>query len=170
VSDGQIVLDAQLLTDAPSVADEFRKRSYRELGLAFDIEEMPKKQGEPIRFYGWRDGLAIHRLFNRLSAERVGQPIKRNAKFFVSFQELSQMGEKCRIVLDAYEVSERKGDRTGALLVPQPSITTLIGSGYRYDPSSYRNEIRRAVRLVDILSGIPSAKAAGYYYSWFTWI
>lgn len=168
--DGLVVLDAQLLTDNQSVADEFRKRSYKELGLAFDVEGTPRKQDGLVRFYGWRDGLAIHRLFNRLSAERDGQPVKRNAKFFVSFPELCQIGEKCRMVLDAYEVSERKGDRTGALLVPRPSLKTLIGSGYRYDPSSYRNEIGRAVRLVDILSGIPSAKTAGYYYSWFTWI
>lgn len=169
MSDGRIVLEAELLTDNPMVAGEFRRRSYKDLGLAFDLESPPKAKGEPVRFYGWRAGLAVHDLFNKLSVERDGAVIKRGKKFYLSLPEITKIGEKCRLVLDAYKKSEKEGDKISEMLAPPPLGMTVALSGYRYDFSLYRDEIGKAVRLADILSGIPEADTAGYYYEWFTW-
>ena len=167
--DELITLESVILTDAPSVADEFRRRNLGSLYQKSSSEGLADAKEGPSRFYGWRSGLALHDLFNRLSVERDGALIGENDLFCVSYAELQEMGKKCRTVLDAYKVSRCEGDRASEALVPPPLTITVLQSGYRYDLFDYQNEIERSARLSEILSGIPRADEAKYYYSWFSW-
>lgn len=170
MNDGLITLEAEILTDSQFVADDFRRRSLGHLGTAPAERRDWGTHREPVRFYGWRSGLAIHDLFNRLSVERDGMAIRKNDLFHVSYPELREMGEKCRIVLDSYEASQGKGDRVSEALVPPPLAITVLRSGYRYDLFDYKNEIWRFAHLAETLGAVPNADKANYYYSWFTWV
>lgn len=170
LGDGRIVLEAEVLTDEPWIADEFRRRSFKDTGLTFDVEAMPRMKGDPVRFYGWRSGLAIYDQFSRLAVEREGRLIDHHEMFPFSLDELRGIADRCRAVLSAYEEDEERGEEVGTRLVPRPLAITVVARNLAYDPDDYVNELERAVRLADILSGMPGAEKATYYYSWFTWI
>lgn len=163
------VLYSELLVDREDVALEARRRHHAIVGLP-SPHRPTRRAGDrsPTTFYGWRAGVSVHALFDRLSVKRDGGHIAEGSPLPLSYEELQiWVVGPCHEVCDAYKRGRRMGERACADIVPRPLYADLLAGDLEYDSSLYLSEVRKGAELADILSGIPTAESATYYYRWF---